>query len=113
MTLVHLNLRPGTADAVTICESVAGAVRVEAYVMAPLTEGPYAMVGEPAIWSEFTSVLAACGSAVELAPVERSAIYALVTTDEVALVVASADVAVPGARVRLERSNLEGRHQWR
>ena len=91
-TIVHLNLVPGVVDAVTVLSAVAGAIPIEqAYVMQPLTEGPYAMSGEPAIWAEFSRVLAEHGSPVPLEPVERMQFYDLAATPQVALVVATAD----------------------
>ena len=91
-TVVHLNLRPGTVDAVTILQALAGAVPVEeAFVMAPMTQGRYAMAGEPAIWADFRAVLAEAGSPVELEPLERVAFYQTVASDQVALVVVSGE----------------------
>ena len=57
--LVHLNLRPGVVDAVTVLEAVAGQIPVEeATVMAPARSGAYALDEDPPIWARFTRVLA-------------------------------------------------------
>ena len=94
-TIVHLNLRPGTVDAVTVVETLLAQVPVEeALVMAPTTSGPYAMASDPPIWSRFADALAAAGAPVSLSPLERAAFYAAAGTPEVALTVVTGETEV-------------------
>lgn len=96
-TVVHLNLSPGTVDAVTILTAVVGAVPIEAAtVMAPVPDGPYALDQDPPIWSYFAETLDLGAPVVALDPVERMAFYDLAATDEVALVVVSGDTRLYG-----------------
>lgn len=93
--IVHLNLRPGTVDAVTVVETLAAQVPVEeALVMAPNTSGPYAMASDPPIWSRFAAALEVAGSPVPLRPLERTAFYAAAGTPEVALTVVTGETEV-------------------
>jgi L-fucose mutarotase len=93
--VVHLNLVPGTVDALTVLTAVAAAIPVEeAVVMSPLSEGPYHLPGDPPIWSQFVEVLAAAGSPVPLVRYERAQFYAAAGTSEVALVVVSAETQI-------------------
>jgi L-fucose mutarotase len=96
-TVVHLNLRPGTVNAATIVETLAKAVPFEeAFVMAPLVDGPYARQEEPPIWSEFAYALSSGGSPLELKALERMAFYRSAATDDVALVVVSGETRLYG-----------------
>jgi len=93
--VVHLNLVPGTVDALTVLTAIAAAVPVEeAAVMSPLPDGPYSLPADPPIWSRFAAALAAAGSAVELGRYERADFYAAASTGEVALVVVSAETQI-------------------
>jgi len=66
--VVHLNLVPGVVDAVTVLRALCAAVPFEeARVMAPNTEGPYAMDHDPDIWEEFREVLRDAGGPEDLA----------------------------------------------
>jgi L-fucose mutarotase len=90
--VVHLNLVPGVVDAVTVLRAVCGAVPVEeARVMAPNTEGPYAMDHDPEIWDEFRDVLRESGGPDELAQVERMAFYEEASGADVAVTVVSGE----------------------
>ena len=90
--LVYLNLVPGTIDALTVLRAMSVTIPIEeAYVMAPLTEGPNAMAGAPPIWQEFASVLAEAGHSSELKPMEPMSFYDIVATRQVALVVVTGD----------------------
>jgi L-fucose mutarotase len=87
--LVSLNLSPGVVDSVQVLEAVASAVPFEACnVMAPATEGPYALAGDPPVWDEFRRVLAG-GPALE--PLERFDFYAAASAADVALVIATGE----------------------
>jgi L-fucose mutarotase len=90
--VVHLNLVPGVVDAVTVLRAVCGAVPVEeARVMAPNTEGAYAMDHDPEIWEEFRDVLRLAGGPDRLDAVERMAFYREASAGDVALTVVSGE----------------------
>jgi L-fucose mutarotase len=90
--VVHLNLVPGVVDAVTVLRALCAAVPVEeARVMAPNTEGPYAMDHDPEIWEEFRDVLRASGGPEDLGQVERMAFYEEAAAGDVALTVVSGE----------------------
>jgi len=96
-SLIHLNLRPGMIDAVTIVAAIASAVPIEqAYVMAPVPDGPYSLEHDPPIWSDFAAALADAGSDVALEPLERQAFYALAATPQVALIAVSGETRLYG-----------------
>lgn len=97
VAVVHLNLRPGVVDAVTIVDALAQSVPVEeALVMAPMAQGACAMADEPPIWAEFAPALARGGSPVTLQQVDCMAFYDVVATPQVALVVVSGDTRLYG-----------------
>ena len=90
--VVHLNLVPGVVDAVTVLRALCAAVPVEeARVMAPNTEGPYAMDHDPEIWDEFRDVLRRAGGPADLGQVERMAFYREASSSDVALTVVSGE----------------------
>jgi len=112
VAVVHLNLRPGVVDAVTIVDALAQSVPVEeALVMAPMAQGAYAMADEPPIWAEFAAALARGGSPVPLQQVDRMAFYDLVATPQVALVVVSGDTRLYGNL--LLRIGVRNDGRWR
>ncbi len=93
--LVHLNLRPGVVDAVTVLEAVAGQIPVEeATVMAPARSGAYALEEDPPIWARFTRVLAQNGPPLPLQQLERPAFYAAASTSDHVLTVVTGETEV-------------------
>ena len=74
--LVHLNLAPGKLTCTEVLEAICSAVPIEAAaVMRTLTEGPYAMTEDPAIWTEFRRILKKAGNPNKLQRIERFAFY--------------------------------------
>src|ERR1700756_3689426 len=58
--LVSLNLGPGLINSTQALEAIVSAVPIEeATVMQPVASGPYALPGEPSIWSDFQRILKA------------------------------------------------------
>jgi L-fucose mutarotase len=95
--IVQMNLGPGIVDAVTVLQHVLSAVPIEqAMVMQPMTEGPYALSEEPAIWSEFRAAFKTAGVACELEPVERFLFYELGSSPDVALTIVSGESRIYG-----------------
>jgi L-fucose mutarotase len=93
--LVHLNLRPGVVDAVTVLEAVAGLIPVEeATVMAPARSGADALAEDPPIWTRFARVLAAHDAPVPLQQVERHAFYAAASRPDHVLTVVTGETEV-------------------
>lgn len=85
--LVHLNLAPGKLNVTEVLAALLSAIPVEqAAVMDTLKSGPYAMSGEPEIWSEFRHQLAPTGVS-ELTKIERMAFYEAASRGDVALVI--------------------------
>lgn len=90
--LVSLNLTPGVVSATDVVAALAAAIPVEeAAVMAPATEGPYAMPEDPPIWAEFRDLLAANGFTGPLQQLERFAFYEAGRGADVALAVATGE----------------------
>ena len=90
--LVSLNLMPGLVTCTQVLDALVSAVPIEhAAVMQPLTEGPYAIDGEPGIWSEFRRTLAAAGFHEDLEPIERFRFYEVASQADVALTVATGE----------------------
>jgi len=95
--VVHLNLTPGTVDAVTVLAVLAAALPVEAaYVMSPDPDGPHASWPDPDIWARFAETLAAAGWVTPIAGIPRHDFYAEAATPAVALVVVTAETALYG-----------------
>jgi len=85
--LVHLNLAPGKLSATEVLSALLTAIPVEqAAVMDTLKSGPYAMSGDPEIWSEFRAQLKPAGVA-DLTKIERMAFYEAARQSDVALVI--------------------------
>lgn len=96
-TLVHLNLTPGTVDAVTVLSTLLAAVPIEAAtVMAPASDGPYALGTDPPIWAQFAEAVELAAPSVVLDPVDRMVFYELAAGDAVALVLVSGDTRLYG-----------------
>ena len=56
---VYANFMPGVLDATTILRGIASVIPIETvHVMAPETEGAYAMDHDPPIWESYRKVLA-------------------------------------------------------
>lgn len=90
--LVSLNLRPGLVNATDVLETIASAVPIEAAaVMAYAKEGPYALSGDPPVWSEFRGILAAAGFRQPLQLIERFEFYKAGAAESVALTIATAE----------------------
>ena len=90
--LVNLNLSPGVVSCTQALEALVTAVPIEAAaVMQYATTGPYALDGDPPIWSEFRTILKGASFPGTLDSVERFAFYDAAGADDVALTIATAD----------------------
>jgi len=91
-TLVNLNLMPGLVSCTQALEALLSASVIEkAEVMEPMRAGPYAMEGDPPIWTDYRRLITGAGMDVELELVERFRFYDVASTDDVALTIATAE----------------------
>lgn len=90
--LVSLNLSPGIVSCTDVLKAILSAVPIEAAsVMATLKKGPYAMDKDPAIWADFSFILADNGFDGELKSTERLAFYSAASTPDVCLTIATGE----------------------
>lgn len=90
--LVSLNLSPGIVSCTQVLAALASAVPIEAaYTMQPEQTGPYALEGDPPVWSEYRKVLREAGLALELEPIEKWEFYKHVNTPDHVLTIQTAD----------------------
>ena len=90
--LVSLNLSPGVVSCTQVLDAIASAVFIEtAHTMQPDRDGPYAMQGDPPIWSEYRRLFAQHGQTVELQPLAKWDFYPAVQTPSHVLTVQTAD----------------------
>lgn len=90
--LVSLNLRPGLLSVPDVLEPLAATIPIEAaHVMATLTEGPYAVDGDPPAWADYRRLLRSSACRGELATIERMAFYEAARSPDVALVIQTGD----------------------
>jgi L-fucose mutarotase len=59
--------------------------------MRPETEGPYAIDGDPPVWSDYRRSIREAGLRLELEPVDKWAFYDAVSTHDHVLTVQTAD----------------------
>lgn len=87
-SLVSLNLSPGIVGCIDVLKSLVSTIPIEAaVVMRPERSGPYAVEGDPEIWSEFAAII----GDVELESVDRFRFYEMAGGDDVALVIATGE----------------------
>jgi L-fucose mutarotase len=90
--MVYLNLSPDVVTCTDVLRALVTAIAIErAEVMEPMSEGPYAMKNEPAIWGEYRKIFSAAGVKAELEAVERFAFYERAKAPEVCLIIATGD----------------------
>lgn len=90
--LVSLNLSPGVVSCDQVLAALLSAVPVEKVsVMQPNKTGPFAMEGDPPVWSDYKETMKAAGVELELDRIERWDFYKEVDTPSVALVIQTAD----------------------
>lgn len=94
-TLVFANFAPQLMPAVPILELIAAAVPIEsASVMAPARSGPYAVEGDPPVWSDYRRVLGERADyRGEFDELERFAFYEAASDSNVCLTVATGETA--------------------
>lgn len=90
--LVSLNLTPGLVNCTQVLEALVSAIPIEAaHTMMYETTGPYALPGDPPVWSQFRNVFREAGLKLELEPIEKWDFYKAVNTPDHVLTIQTAD----------------------
>lgn len=91
--IVHLNFAPGMLLVTDVLKPLLDTVPVELVeVMEPMKTGPYAMKVDPPIFADFREILREKGyERLDLAKIERFAFYEAAATQDVGLVIATAE----------------------
>ena len=90
--LVSLNLSPGVVTCDQVLAAVLSAKAIERVaVMQSEDDGPYALEGDPPVWSEYRRTIEASGQGLELQQLEKWAFYEAVETFDHVLTVQTAD----------------------
>jgi len=90
--LVHLNLMPGLVTCNQVLQALLSAIPIEAInTMMYETEGPYALDGDPPVWSEYRQTLKDGNHGLDLEPIDKWAFYDAVATPDHVLTIQTAD----------------------
>jgi L-fucose mutarotase len=90
--VVHLNLMPGVVTCTQVLQAILSAVPIEAaYTMNYETTGPYALIEDPPVWTQYRQALKEAGLKLELQPIEKWKFYEAVMTPDHVLTVQTAD----------------------
>lgn len=93
--LVSLNLSPGIVTCRQVLEALVTAIPIEAANTMGIPEGdPYALGGDPPVWSEYRQVLKGAGADVPLEPIEKWQFYDAVASRDHVLTIQTADQAL-------------------
>ncbi len=94
-TLVSLNLCPGVVTCRQVLETLVTAIPMEiANTMGIPADDPYALEGDPPVWSEYRQVLSPAGVGIELQPIEKWQFYDAVASRDHVLTIQTADQAL-------------------
>ncbi len=90
--LVCLNLAPGIVTCAQVLRALLTAVPFEAaQTMMYETTGPYALTGDPPVWSDYRQALLEAQVPLDLEPLEKWDFYEAVTTPDHVLTIQTAD----------------------
>jgi L-fucose mutarotase len=93
--LVCLNLMPGLVTVAQVLEAILSAVSVDAInTMGIPADDPYAQKGDPPVWREFESVIAAANLDHKLDPIQKWDFYKTVESPDHVLTVQTGDQAL-------------------
>jgi L-fucose mutarotase len=93
--VVSLNLAPGIVTVTQVLRAVLTAIPVDSVnTMGIPPDDPYAMAGEPPVWSEYRSVVADSNPALKLEPVLKWDFYAAIENPDHVLTIQTADQAL-------------------
>lgn len=90
--LICLNLSPGTLTVAQVLKAILSAVPVDAVAtMGIPPDDPYARQGEPPVWAEYRTIVAAAGLNLELRPISKWDFYEAVMSPDHVLTVQTGD----------------------
>jgi L-fucose mutarotase len=90
--LVSLNLMPGLVTCNQVLQAILSAIPIEAvHTMQPETTGPYAIDGDPPVWSEYLQTIQQAGLDLKLDQIDKWAFYEAVSTNDHVLTVQTGD----------------------
>lgn len=93
--VVCLNLSPGIVTVTQVLSAVLTAIPIDHInTMGIPPDDPYALQGEPAVWSEYRRVIAQSGSTLALEPVLKWDFYKQVESPDHVLTIQTADQAL-------------------
>ena len=90
--VVCLNLMPGVVTCDQVLRAVLSAVPIEKIeTMKTETSGPYALDGDPPVWSLYRQTIERAGLSLQLNPIEKWDFYEAVATDDHVLTIQTGD----------------------
>ena len=93
--LVSLNLSPGIVTCCQVLKALATAIPIEsANTMGIPEDDPYALAGDPAVWSDYRRILGQEGVDVQLEPIQKWDFYEAVASRDLVLTIQTADQAL-------------------
>ena len=93
--LVSLNLSPGIVTCCQVLQALLSAIPIEgANTMGIPSDDPYALEGDPPVWTEYRQLLADAGLNIGLEPIEKWQFYDAVASRDHVLTIQTADQAL-------------------
>jgi len=93
--LVCLNLAPGIVNCTQVLRALLTAIPVEAaQTMGIPADDPYALQGDPPVWSEYRQILDESGLDIPLQPIQKWDFYEAVASRDHVLTIQTADQAL-------------------
>ena len=93
--LVCLNLSPGVVTCAQVLSAVLSAVAVDhVHTMGVPADDPYAIQGEPAVWSEYRAEMKKAGLSFDLTPIQKWDFYEKVDSPDHVLTIQTGDQAL-------------------
>ena len=90
--LVSLNLAPGLVTVSQVLEVLLTAIPVDAInTMGIPADDPYALKGDPAVWTDYRKIVADAGSGLQLTPIDKWQFYDAVASRDHVLTIQTAD----------------------
>ena len=90
--LVSLNLAPGLVNCNQVLQTLLASIPIEGiYTMQTETDGPYALDGDPPVWTDYRDSIRDAGLSLEIEPLEKWAFYDHVITPDHVLTIQTGD----------------------
>ncbi len=94
-TLISLNLSPGLVTVNQVLEAILSAIPIDhVHTMGIPADDPYAQLGDPPVWKEFSATMAAAGLSIPLTPISKWDFYEEVKSTDHVLTIQTGDVAL-------------------